>query len=261
MMQTPASQTLPFPQPNAISAFDPANPLARNAAAPLFAAAPAHFTAPLHQIAQCLVPGDVVFDIGANTGDKAASLLTRGVKVVCIEPQPACVAVLNNRFRAHPGISIVPKGLGSRPGIMPMHINSRAPVLSTLSTEWMKGRFANETWDQTLDVAITTLDEMVRQHGSPRYAKIDVEGFEYEVLCGLSRRVGVISFEFTEEFFGHAERSLAYLQNLGYSRFNFSLGEQVDFALDQWADSGRLCAVLKDVFSRYSQAWGDIYAN
>ena len=261
MMQTPASPTRPFPQPNTVSAFGPADPLARGAAAAPFAAPAAHVTAPLHAIAQCLLPGDVVFDIGANNGDKAAALLSRGVRVVCIEPQPACVAVLNNRFRAHPDISIVPKGLGSRPGIVPMHINSRVPVLSTLSTEWMKGRFANQTWDQTLDVAITTLDEMVRQHGSPRYAKIDVEGFEYEVLCGLSRRVGVISFEFTDEFFGHAERSLAYLQNLGYSRFNFSLGERVDFALEQWTDAPRLCTVLKDIFSRYSQAWGDIYAN
>lgn len=261
MMQATAWPNLPFLQPNAVSAFDPAGPSARGATAATFAAPPARLTAPLHHIAQCLLPGDVVFDIGANTGDKAAALLSRGAKVVCVEPQPACVEVLNNRFRAHPNISIVPKGLGSRPGIMPMHINSRAPVLSTLSTEWMQGRFANETWDQTLDVAITTLDEMVRQHGSPRYAKIDVEGFEYEVLCGLSRRVGVISFEFTEEFFGHAERSLAYLQNLGYSRFNFSLGERVDFALEQWSDAGRLCSVLKDIFGRHSQAWGDIYAN
>lgn len=261
MMQTLDSPNLPFLPPNTVSAFDPAGPSVRVAAAATFAAPPAHLTAPLHAIAQCLLPGDVVFDIGANNGDKAAALLSRGVKVVCIEPQPACVEVLNNRFQAHPNISIVPKGLGSRPGIMLMHINSRVPVLSTLSTDWMKGRFANQTWDQTLDVAITTLDEMVRQHGSPRYAKIDVEGFEYEVLCGLSRRVGVISFEFTEEFFGNAERSLAYLQNLGYSRFNFSLGERVDFALGQWSDAARLCTVLKDIFSRYNQAWGDIYAN
>lgn len=125
----------------------------------------------------------------------------------------------------------------------------------------MTGRFANETWDQKIDVAITTLDDLVRQYGSPRYAKIDVEGFEFEVICGLTRRVGVISFEFTDEFFGNAERLLAYLQNLGYSRFNFSLGERPDFALEQWVPAGPMCAVLKDIFSKYSKVWGDIYAN
>lgn len=237
----------------------PVAPAAAPAAAVPTAAA--HVTAPLHHVAQCLLPGDVVFDVGANTGDKAAALLTRGVKLLCVEPQPACVAVLNSRFRGHPDVTIVPKGLGSRPGIMEMHINTRAPVLSTFSPEWMTGRFAHETWDQKIDVAITTLDDLVRQHGVPRYTKIDVEGFEYEVICGLTRRIGIISFEFTDEFFGNSERLLAYLQNLGYSRFNFSLGERPDFALEQWVAAGPLCTVMKDVFGRYNKVWGDIYAN
>ena len=216
---------------------------------------------PLHQIVQSLLPGDVVFDVGANMGDKAAALLGRGVKLVCVEPQPACVAVLNSRFAGNPNICIVPKGLGSRPGIMQMHINTKSPVLSTFSPEWMTGRFAHETWDQKIDVPITTLDDLVRQHGRPRYAKIDVEGFEFEVLSGLTRRVGIVSFEFTDEFFSNAERLLVYLQNLGYTRFNFSLGERPDFALEQWVDVAPMCAVLKDLFGKYNQVWGDIYAN
>jgi FkbM family methyltransferase len=217
--------------------------------------------APVHQVAQCLLPGDLVFDVGSNVGDKAAALLARGVKVVCVEPQPACVAILERRFAGHPDVKIVPKGLGSRPGILEMHINTQAPVLSTFSPEWMTGRFAHETWDQKVDVAITTLDDLVREHGTPRYVKIDVEGFEYEVVCGLTRRVGVVSFEFTSEFFANAERMLRYLQNLGYSRFNFSVGERTDFALANWADVAPLCAVLKNLAVRYEKLWGDIYAN
>jgi hypothetical protein len=125
----------------------------------------------------------------------------------------------------------------------------------------MTGRFAHETWDQKIDVPITTLDDLVRQHGRPRYAKIDVEGFEFEVLSWLTRRVGIVSFEFTNEFFSNAERLLVYLQNLGYTRFNFSLGERPDFALEQWVDVAPMCAVLKDLFGKYNQVWGDIYAN
>ena len=217
--------------------------------------------APLHQIARSLLPGDVVFDVGANVGDKAEALLQYGVKVVCVEPQPACVSVLEGRFARHPRVTIVPKGLGSRPGILEMHINTKAPVLSTFSPEWMTGRFAHETWDQKVDVAITTLDDLVREYGTPRYVKIDVEGFEYEFICGLSRRLGIISFEFTDEFFANAERMLRYLENLGYTRFNFSLGERADFALGEWVSVAPLCTTLKNLFSRYNQLWGDIYAN
>lgn len=112
-----APLTVPALQPLQLSP----GPAAVAPAAPVAPPAPVHQTAPLHHIAQCLLPGDVVFDVGANTGDKAAALLARGVKMVCVEPQPACVAVLNSRFHGNPNISIVPKGLGSRPGIMPMH--------------------------------------------------------------------------------------------------------------------------------------------
>ncbi len=217
--------------------------------------------APLHHVARCLMPGDVVFDVGANVGDKTAALLNCGVKVVCVEPQPGCVALLQARFAQEPGVAIVPKGLGSRPGILEMHINTKAPVLSTFSPQWMTGRFADETWDQKVDVAITTLDDLVREHGTPRYVKIDVEGFEYEVICGLSRRAGVVSFEFTDEFFANAERMLRYLENLGYSRFNFSLGERPEFALAQWVGVSPLCATLRNLFRSYDKLWGDIYAN
>lgn len=226
-------------------------------------ASPVHVpkTAPLHDIGRCLLPGDVVFDVGANFGDKTAALLTRGVKVISVEPQPACVAVLNSRFAGNPNVVIVPKGLGGRVGMLEMNINTKSPTLSTFSPEWMTGRFKHEVWDQKVDVAITTLDRLVREHGVPRYVKIDVEGFEYEVISGLSERVGIVSFEFTNEFFGNAERMMKYLENLGYTRFNFSLGERTDFAMEQWLPMHQIRAVLNDVCSKYANVWGDIYAN
>lgn len=227
-----------------------------NAAAP---AAPA--AAPMHEIAKCLVPGDIVFDLGAHFGDKAAALLGRGATVVCVEPQPACVAVLKSRYGNNPQVSVVPKGVGSRVGILEMQINSRSPVLSTFSPEWQTGRFKGEVWDQKIDVQITTLDNLVREYGVPRYVKIDVEGFEYEVISGLTQRVGVISFEFTDEFIGNAERLLRYLENLGYTRFNFSLGERDDFALAAWVPLAQLLPTLREVCTRYPNVWGDIYAN
>jgi len=238
------------------SATPPAVPSATPSATP--SAAPPDTQ---HCITQVLLPGDIVFDVGANVGDKAAGFLARGVQVVCIEPQPACVAILNSRYGGNANVAIVPKGLGSRVGILEMHINTRAPVLSTFSPEWMTGRFAHETWDEKLDIAVTTLDNMVREFGVPRYLKIDVEGFEYEVICGLSRRVGIVSFEFTDEFFSNSERLLKYLDNLGYQRFNFSLGEHRDFAMPQWVNRRDLTALLRNLFTRYQKVWGDIYAN
>lgn len=249
--------------PEAVASLT-ATPPAAAAAAPALPAGvpipPPAFTS-VHQIAGCLVPGDVVFDVGANVGNKAAALLERGVHVVCIEPQPACVAVLQRRFAGHPLISIVPKGLGARVGMLELHINSRSPTLSTFSQEWMQGRFKDEVWDQKAEIPITTLDHLVRQFGAPRYLKIDVEGFEYDVISGLSQRVGIVSYEFTSEYLANAQRLLRYLDNLGYRRFNFSLGEHADFAMSRWGDIGETSAMLVEACRRDNLAWGDIYAN
>ena len=44
---------------------------------------------------------------------------------------------------------------------------------------------------------VTTLDRLIAQHGVPSFIKIDVEGFEDQVLAGLTHPVPALSFEFT----------------------------------------------------------------
>ena len=46
-------------------------------------------------------------------------------------------------------------------------------------------------------VPVTTLDALIERHGVPSFVKVDAEGFEEEVLQGLSRSIKALSFEFT----------------------------------------------------------------
>jgi len=46
----------------------------------------------------------VVFDIGANVGDMAATYVHAGCRVVAVEPDPSNLRVLYNRFRFIPAI-------------------------------------------------------------------------------------------------------------------------------------------------------------
>src|SRR4051812_45627027 len=45
-----------------------------------------------------LDPGDGAFDIGAHVGDRTASFLRCGARVVAVEPQPALAALLRRLF-------------------------------------------------------------------------------------------------------------------------------------------------------------------
>jgi hypothetical protein len=43
---------------------------------------------------------------------------------------------------------------------------------------------------------VTTLDVAILKYGLPDYCKIDVEGYELEVLTGLSQAIPMISYEY-----------------------------------------------------------------
>jgi FkbM family methyltransferase len=213
----------------------------------------------MHVISNAILPGDLVFDVGAHNGEKSAWFLRRGARVVCVEPQPAMVARLKSRFADNGDVVIVPKGLGRAPGRLEMSINSQQPVLSTFSEDWKTGRFAGLTWDKKVEVEITTLDQLVFAHGVPRYTKIDVEGFEAEVLSGLSTKIGCISFEFTGEYVQTAIGIVEYLAVLGYTHFNISLGESDEFTGPEWLDTAAVVLQLETRARANVKVWGDVY--
>jgi FkbM family methyltransferase len=150
-----------------------------------------------------LRPNMLVFDVGANLGNYANIFRQRGARVIAIEPQPFCYRFLNLRFLFIPLVRVIPAGAGSKPGNISM-TSSTAHTLSSMNREWIQKvneskRFqgSQAKWNKTINVPVVTLDSLVEKYGKPDYIKIDVEGFEVQVLQGLSQAVPSISFEFT----------------------------------------------------------------
>jgi FkbM family methyltransferase len=207
---------------------------------------------------QIVGPGDLVFDVGANVGNKAAELLECGARIVCVEPQPHCAEKIRARFHGRPDVTIVPNGVAGQPGTLQLSICRDKDYISTFAKDWKTGRFAGEHWDETVDVEVTTLDALIQTHGRPAFCKIDVEGFELEVLSGLSQRIPFLSFEYSAEFQSVARACLVRLNQLGYRYFNFSFGETEEFDHPDWLSSRELLDYLA---SRADPLfWGDIYA-
>ena len=211
-----------------------------------------------HDIKKFLNPGDLVFDVGAHLGEKSKELIKNNINVVMIEPQPKCLKQLNKLYSENKFVTIVPMGLGKSQQKMEMSINSKQPVISTFAEHWKTGRFSDSKWDEKITVNITTLDELIKKFGNPKYIKIDVEGFEHEVILGLTKKSGIISFEFTSEFIEDAFKSLDYLILLGYSGFNYSLGEQRKF-FTQWTTADSIKEDIKNNIKNDNLMWGDLY--
>ena len=60
---------------------------------------------------------------------------------------------------------------------------------------------------------------MIERYGIPDLIKIDVEGYEYNVLSGLTQKVNDICFEWHEEESEQLYRILEHLKNIGYTEF------------------------------------------
>ncbi len=211
---------------------------------------------------QFISQGDLCFDVGANSGDKSDVFLGLGARVVAVEPQMKCAKILRGKFGQNPNCTIIEKALGASEGVGIMYLHD-SDVLSTLSTEWMErmresGRFQGALWRKQIAVPLTSLDRLIEQHGVPVFCKIDVEGYEWNVLQGLSHPLPALSLEFAEETIHNTVRCIKRLEELGNYEFNCIKGDKTSLELKQWVDSATICNHLGRRTERFM--WGDVYA-
>lgn len=202
-------------------------------------------------------PGELVYDVGANVGGITKIFLDIGAKVVCIEPQDDCIEILQSKYGKNPNVTLIRKGIAQKNGKITLYICEKANTISTFSDKWKTGRFSNYKWTKTKRVPVTTLDSLIEEFGMPVFCKIDVEGFELQVLQGLSHPIPYISFEFTREFLDDAKSCVQHLLSIGNAQFNFSLGGSMQMASKTWMTTRKLFGELTSI--QDNKMWGDIY--
>lgn len=207
--------------------------------------------------------GDLCFDVGAHAGNRIRAFTRLGAKVVAIEPQPAFYRLLSRIYGRRDDVTLLSCGVAAEPGELEMLVSTRTPTVSTFSRRWIDdvtadARFAQVDWDQRVVVPVETLDRLIDRHGEPAFCKIDVEGFEEEVLAGLTRPLRALSFEYIPVARARAAACVDRLMELGEYRFRWSVVETM-----RWNDEGWVGPdAIKEVLARLpdSARSGDIYA-
>jgi FkbM family methyltransferase len=205
---------------------------------------------------------DLVFDIGANYGNRIKAFLALKANVVAVEPQRSCYKFLRLMFGKR--IHLITKGLGAKEETRKFFIADSSTV-STFSEDFIKamknsGRFGENEWNKTAEIEMTTLDKLITQYGVPAFIKIDVEGFEREVLSGLTQKIKALCFEYCVP--EQMEQTLECISLLAVSnprmKYNFSIGESMKFEMKKWLSAFDMLRVMNSE-KFISTGFGDVY--
>ena len=218
--------------------------------------------------ARFLKKGDLAFDIGSHVGDRVASFRRLGARAVAIEPQPALARTLRLLFAFDRNVAVEQLAVGGAAGEIELKLNLRNPTVATASDDFIHAAdgapgWEGQKWTKSVRVPMTTLDALIVRHGEPAFVKIDVEGFEDEVLAGLSRPLRALSLEFTTIQRDVALRAIGRLAGVGAYVFNAALGESQELAhaaplnaedISHWIEMLPMTANSGDVYAALDPA-------
>lgn len=200
--------------------------------------------------------GGDILDIGANTATFAlsAKCLSPGSRVFAFEPL-ARVADKARRNIAESGleVTVVQAALGRESGELPIYDPGGENAYSaSLDPGFLPGPKTSYT------VPVVSLDEFCRQHGlRPRSIKLDVEGYEGEVIRGaeevLARGECAILCEWLGTPSSHAEARYVLERN-GYIALDVVDLSEIDLAASKHHEDRNVVLMPRAMAAAFRQA-------
>ena len=203
----------------------------------------------LDVIEPLLTKQDIVFDVGTNIGTIANWLANRTKHVHGFEPHPENIEMTRDqvKLRKTKNITLSQLALSKEPGTLQLHVKS-------FHGHHSLGDTAASPTVEKIDVEVDTVDRYCSTHGIDRidFLKIDVEGFEDDVLQGATsmlkdHRIGFALFELRHSILAsvdkHAKDIFTPLIENGYSIFTLDGRTLSTDELENPPDADYLAAV------------------
>lgn len=171
------------------------------------------------KLLKLIKPGDICWDVGANIGFYTcllASLVEDSGAVVAFEPAARTCGYLkeNVSLNQFTNVTVVNKGLGDKQEQRLLHYSEAGFAEGTASLKYADGRAASER------VTLDTIDNLIPELPTPDFIKIDVEGYQLEVLRGAEHCLKT-----------HAPLLMAELRDVGETN-RAIFGEIEDYVAD-----------------------------
>lgn len=139
-----------------------------------------------------------VVDVGANVGQWSTMLLDciSPDKLIVIEPESAAFQKLKEEFRNDSRVQLHNVAVGEREGVETLKITRDTTGASLLTPKEEMHELIGRNWTVTSEVKVpmTTLDTLLVDLAEISLLKIDVQGYEKNVLAGAAQTLAKTKF-------------------------------------------------------------------
>lgn len=167
----------------------------------------------------------LIVDVGMHTGRDTEFYLKKGFNVIAIEANPKLVDKAKSLFQdyiSNHKLIVYDVAIADREGTIDFYLNNEKDDWSTISPEYASRYESFATTNTLMQIKCTTFQSILRQHETPYYVKIDIEGAD--VLClkslmEVKEKPKYISVEMDLNSFENTFTELSLLWTLGYRKF------------------------------------------
>ena len=134
-------------------------------------------------------PTRLAVDIGANRGEWTAWAATQFDYVIAVECDDRMVAILNERFKDTPTVTVIHAAASSQGGKkIEVYKRPSADQTSILKDHPIGGTAQADAPVESVEIIDTiSLDDIVKKYGEVDFIKVDVEGGEGVVMAGATK--------------------------------------------------------------------------
>jgi FkbM family methyltransferase len=206
----------------------------------------------------------LLFDIGANRGLYTDANIDKYDLCILVEANPALANFLESKYRGNEKIRLENVIISNKES--ETFYVSNADTISTVDREWItQSRFSgNYTWQPVEGISTVSLDSLIQKYGIPQFLKVDVEGYEYNVLQSLTQKVPSLCFEWAEEKKEEILLTLTYLQTLGYTRYALQFEDSYGYQVQEsdWIPFETIYSYMNaSCDTSRKEKWGMIWAS
>jgi FkbM family methyltransferase len=167
----------------------------------------------------------LIFDLGMHKAEDTEFYLKKGFRVVAIEADPELAQRASERLDSYVKagkLQIINKAIAAATGDITFFRSKKVSDWGTINRSWADRNQRLGADIEEMTVSGVLFRELLREHGTPHYMKIDIEGADTLCLEGLletKSRPKFVSIESAKTSFEDLFQEFALFTQLGYGKF------------------------------------------